>query len=414
MAKFTFRTSDYRALPLPLPDPASQAKLGTCFTPADGLTETLLKWRQVNPRLPKVDKKEMVKGPVAKAIKQTLLEAPEKFAVMNQGIYLLVERVEFDKGAGGLGTVTVELTNPERHGVVNGGHTLQTILEAQHDREVKPEDYPGPWPAQVRLHIYEGVGLDLIPELAEGLNRSLQVDNPSLENLRKTFDAIKAAMGDKPGAKQIAYKQGETGEVDVGDVLSYLSLFNLSRFPDRKKHPNVLFGQPKAVLEAFVEDQREATKDEPAGPRMFDRIIPRTHDILVLADRIRQAAMRTGKLGKLKVSNAKNGNRAGSSKHKGQPAHFAGGTIDGLCHEGWLRPMLAAFRADMDTVAWAKGKFEWLQPPENQLPSVIDEMVEIVNQEHTDNKQKPAEVGRKEAAYRLCYGVIRDQLHADG
>lgn len=36
--------------------------------------------------------------------------------------------------------------------------------------------------------------------------------------------------------------------------------------------------------------------------------------------------------------------------------------------------------------------------------------MEIVKQEHVDNNRKPAEVGRKEAAYRGCYSVMMMEL----
>ena len=48
-------------------------------------------------------------------------------------------------------------------------------------------------------------------DMAEGLNRSLQVDDKSLENLQGTFKEIKTALADKPGADQIAYRQGDPG-----------------------------------------------------------------------------------------------------------------------------------------------------------------------------------------------------------
>jgi hypothetical protein len=41
---------------------------------------------------------------------------------------------------------------------------------------------------------------------------------------------------------------------------------------------------------------------------------------------------------------------------------------------------------------------------------VIEEMASVVKQDHKDNKGKPAEVGRKEAAYRLCYGIMTVEL----
>jgi len=168
MATFKLPTSEFRSLPIPGPQTNGQAKLVNCFVPVESVPDGLRDWRKVNPRIPKVDRNEHVKGPVAKAIKETLLEDPEKFVYMNLGMFLLAEHVSFEKGEGGRGVVTVELTDPDRHGVVNGGHTFQAICEARDERSVAPEDYPREWPAFIRLHIYEGVDPVLIPELAEG------------------------------------------------------------------------------------------------------------------------------------------------------------------------------------------------------------------------------------------------------
>jgi hypothetical protein len=354
----------------------------------------------VNPRVPKINKKEELQGTVGKAMVRTLLEEPEKFALKNQGIYLLVKEVTFDKHEGGRGVVSITLENQDFHGLVNGGHTFHAIRQVADDPEC-----PQPWEAYVRLHIMEGIDEDLITDLAEGLNRSMQVDNPSLENLRGRFDKIKAHLEGSPGAEQIAYRQGDAGDVDILQVLTFMAMFDLEAFPDRKMHPNKLFGHPKAVLEHFIQDTEEKK-------HVFDRILPKLHEILVLSDRIQQEGVH--KFGRLKVSDSKKENRVRSAKHKGRTAYFAGGKIEGNFALGWLYPMLAAFRANISPSAWEKGRLEWLMDPETLLKAVIDEMAQIVRQEHDDNNRLPAEVGKKEAAYRGCYGVVTMELAQRG
>jgi hypothetical protein len=74
--------------------------------------------------------------------------------------------------------------------------TFLAIREAAEDRATATEgEYPATWNAHVRLHIMVGIDPDRITDIAEGLNRSLQVDNPSLENPRGTFDEIKKVGG---------------------------------------------------------------------------------------------------------------------------------------------------------------------------------------------------------------------------
>ncbi|MBO1351254.1 MAG: hypothetical protein EBE86_029580 [Hormoscilla sp. GUM202] len=76
--------------------------------------------------------------------------------------------------------------------------------------------------------------------------------------------------------------------------------------------------------------------------------------------------------------------------------------------------MLAAFRANINHRAWEEGKLEWLVDPKDLLEKTIDEMARLVGQEHKDNKGKPAEVGKKEAAYRGCYSVMVMELAQRG
>ena len=401
--EFRLPTEEFRVLPIPLNGHSSRkSKLATCFVRVENLPEALKDWMSVNPRIPRLDKKEKLTGSVARAIVRTLMEEPEKFAIKNQGIYLIAEKVDFAKESGGQGMVTLRFSDPEQHGLVNGGHTFGAIREVTEDPE-RPE----PWDAYVRLHILEMEGVDAstIAEMAEGLNRSLQVDNPSLENLRGSFDEIKSQLKGKSGYEQIAYRQGDPGDIDIQQVLTYMSMLNLNNFPDRKTHPHKLFGQPKAVLQSFIEDTE---KDNSA----YKRILPHLHEILILTDRIQQLGVL--KLGRLKVSNAKKQSRVRSPRYHNRPAYFAGGTIDGNFPLGWLYPMLAAFRANISRSAWEQGKLEWIVKPEDLLKATIDEMAEIVRQEHDDNKGKPAEVGRKEAAYRSCYGVLMVELAQRG
>lgn len=402
-----FPTTEFRSLPIPNTNTLRRAKIATCFARVTDLPIELGDWMAVNPRVPKFNKKEELQGPVAKAMIRTLQEEPEKFALKNQGIYLLVKEVEFKKQEGGQGFVHITLENPDFHGLVNGGHTYRAIRQVIAEREDNGEDGSQPDEAYVRLHIMEGVDEDLITDLAEGLNRSMQVDNPSLENLRGRFDEIKRHLKGKTGENQISYRQGDTGDVEIVQVLTLMGLFDLNRFPDRKTHPNVLFGHPKEVLQNFIEDSGRE-------PSVFRRILPKLHEILILSDLIQQLGVEVPELARIKVSSSKKENRVRSRKHKGRPAHFAGGTIDGYFPLGWLYPMLAAFRANISPAEWENGEIQWVMEPKELLEQVIDEMARIIRQEHEDNKGKPAEVGKREAAYRACYGVVTMELAQRG
>lgn len=396
----TLPADEYRSLPIPYANPdGTKSKVGSCFVAAESLPRELKNWMKVNPRVPSLTKGDELKGPVATAIVGTLMERPDMMCLMNNGITLLVQHAEFTKAAGGKGELTLTLSDPTQHGVVNGGHTLAAVFQVGDDA-----DRPDPWGAMVRLHVYEGLDGSLIPLMAEGLNSSMQVDAKSLDNLRGTFEKIKLALAGKTGADKIAYRQGDTQPVDVQFVLQLMAVLNISKFPDRKSHPKGLFGQPAKVLEEFENDQA-------SGDPVYDRMLPRLHDILRLADEVQRLGVKQLPRLKVKASRGKdNTGRVAAPAHKNRPAYFAGGEIDGFFPVGWLFPVVAAFRTNIDRAAWNKGEMKWIKDPFAVLKATIEELCEIIGQEHIENKEKPAEVGRKEAAYRGCYGVLALEL----
>src|SRR5438477_237440 len=223
------------------------------------------------------------------------------------------------------------------------------------------------------MHFFEGIDPEKVAAMAEGLNRSRQVDDPSLMNLEGQFEDIRKALDGKPGHKEIAYKQGDPGNYYITEIIRAIMFFNCERF-DSRKHPSTLYRQQKQMLETFKEDAKKS-------PSPIDVIVPHTHEILSLMDRIAQATPPACKrlkpqfeLGRMKGERA--GVRAGSAEHKDTPLFFLGTKMDHKIHNGWLLVMLAAFRANVD---WnlAAGKFAWKMPVDKLLAKVIDGLVAI-------------------------------------
>jgi hypothetical protein len=326
------------------------------------------------------------------------------FALKNQGLYLLVEQIgEYERLRNG-GRLRLRLSDPEAHGLCNGGHTYAAIREyadTADAEEVKTLDE-----AFVRLHIYEGVEPEKVPVMAEGLNRSKQVDDPSLQNLRRLYDSIREAMKGKPGSDEIAYHQGDSGTYYITEIVRALMFFNCERF-DNRRHPNNLYRQQKKMVATFEEDYNKS-------PSPIALIVPHIHDILALMDRIAQATPAAAKrlrpsfeLGRMSVGGKA---RAGSEKHKNTQLHFINATMDHKIPNGWLMVMLAAFRAN---VKWdlKGGVFEWRVPLDELLPEVIDDLVRVCVQEYRDNKVKPDEMARNASTYEQCYDKVALTLH---
>src|SRR5436309_9707760 len=108
----------YTAVPIP---GHPKAQMGTGYVPVLEIPPELQEWMEVNPRVPNTSVTGIVSGPVPAAIRKTLWEDPEMMAVMNAGLFLLVDSAESYNAKGGESRVRVRLTDPRQHGLVNGG-----------------------------------------------------------------------------------------------------------------------------------------------------------------------------------------------------------------------------------------------------------------------------------------------------
>src|SRR5262249_21740462 len=134
------------------------------------------------------------------SIVQTLKEEPERFHERNRGITIVAKELTYDEKRH---EAVLRLDDQKSHGVVDGAHTLDAILETQKD---PPENG---WPAHVFVKAVIGVDAEQIAEIAGGLNTSQQVDLKSLENLREHFVSLQHAIGKQSYANSIAYKMNE-------------------------------------------------------------------------------------------------------------------------------------------------------------------------------------------------------------
>lgn len=394
---FKIPVNDFRSLPIPN---IKGGKLGNCFVNVINLPSELDDFMSVNPRVPNRNKKGLLSGPVVKGITNTLIDNPEDMVIKNQGIYLLVDDVAQHKAQGGQEFITIKLSDKNLHGIVNGGHTYAAIREAiegaeEHELENISRAY-------VKLHLMSGIDADRVPEIAEGLNRSKQVDDPSLENLKHHFDSIQRVMKGKPGEDAISYHQGDDGEIYITEILVLLEMFNKERFDD-KRHPQSLYNKPKNALNYF-------TKDLEANPSAVDILVKKLPEILQLADKIRKLTPKTAvedvgfMYGRMKSGKE----RAGSPKNRNIVLPFINETMDHRVPNGWLYPMLAAFRAN---VQWdlQKQRFEWTVPVDELLAEVIEDLVSVCVTAHRDNIA-PDKVGKRESIYVQCYDKVQLKL----
>lgn len=378
MSTFRLPTKQFRALP----SPNSNSRIGVFFTPAATLSRDLWDWREVNPR--EVNRRSSV----YKGICNTLTQEPERFHERNRGITIVADDIVYDDKRQ---EVVLTLSDAKTHGVVDGAHTLDAIIETQKSQS------SGYWPAHVFLKIVTGVDTDQIAEIAGGLNTSQQVDLKSLENLRDHFADLQRALSDKPYAENIAYKMNQDKPVDVREILYYLAVFDCDTY-DEKRHPVNLFGRKEGIVRRFAEQA-----GDPAAGDSFSILISRAPEILELRDKIEEKSLALN-VGRYKAG--KN-TRVRSDSNRENVLQFTGQKVNGKIPLGWIMPMLAAFRAN---VKWnsPKGTFSWVVPLDDLLDSCIEPLVLGILDVHESENSRPEYVGRNAIAWRMSYNTVSE------
>lgn len=398
-AQFSCQVDSFRRQAIP---GTRRGKVSTAYVSARELIRKLDfdEWMEVNPRVPKRTGKGVLTGYVISGIWRTLAENPSDFALKCLGLYILADTVDHDRGSE---VLSLMFSDKDCHGLCNGGH-VYAALRAYAER---PESETDLSEAFVRLQIFEGVDSSKVVEIAEGLNRSRQVDDASLDDLRKNFSIIQRAMDAQPGADEIAYHLGQVNKDEqpcayyITEIVRYLMFFNCERY-DGTRHPYDLYRYQKRTMDLFREDvdgpMRLVCKNAPKILKLWDQVRKALPDAQSGARRYRRMEVKPrGKDGKPKT--------AGSYRTK---LHFIDSEIDCAILNGWIMPMVAAFRADVD---WDLDSmtFDWKVDPNEIIPEVIGDFYRICAEAH-DNGRKPDEVGRDGSVYSQMYDKVDQYL----
>jgi hypothetical protein len=358
--------------------------VGLFYTPASTFPRDLWDWREVNPR--EINKRSAV----YKQISQTLTQYPDRFHERNRGITVVANDLAFDDKRK---EVVLRLDNPKINGVVDGAHTLDAILEAQRQP-------PEKWPAFVFVKAITAVEADQIAEIAGGLNTSQQVDLKSLENLREHFAELQKVLAKETYANQIAYKMNEDKPIDVREILYYLAVFDRSEY-DNDRHPVALFGRKEGIVREFADQ----AANKPGAGDSFRILISKAPEILRLRDLIEMKALALP-VGRYKAGKT---TRIRSESNRENQMQFVGEKVNGKIPLGWIMPMLAGFRANVD---WNKpsGSFSWIMPLDALVDGCIESLMLGVRDVHEQENSRPEYVGRNAIAWRMSYNRVAQSI----
>jgi hypothetical protein len=212
---------------------------------------------------------------VVKTVRASLLDedcTPGTFHLKNRGITMVAREVQKHDDR------EYEVILGKGHGIVDGRHTYQAILETLRDPSLTV-----PRKQYVRFEIITGVPENWVDEMARGLNASMQFQDQLLEKLQDAVAWIKDELAGQAFSKDIAWSETQRGAYDVGDLLCLLTCFNVDLYPNEgANHPVVAYENKAVVLKTFEQEYKEN------GGRAYKRLQPILRDILILHDTIRK------------------------------------------------------------------------------------------------------------------------------
>ena len=246
----TFRVENFRKLPNPYQQRAPEKKGDDSYPQ---MYFAICDVKELPDDIPMATnpRNQAMNTGVAKKIKASLLNTSEpNFYLLNRGMVISADTVHYDNNSGNL---RISFSDEDVHGDVDGGHTYKAILEKRNNIE-HGQQY-------VKLEILTGVE-DIFQSLAAARTTSTQVQDKSIAELENRFDFIKETIKNEVFSNNVYFRENDRGEIDVADIISMLTIFNLEKYPDINSFPVIAYSSKKKCIDYYI-DAHKSNEDNP-------------------------------------------------------------------------------------------------------------------------------------------------------
>jgi len=184
---------------------------------------------------------------------------------------------------------------------------------------------------------------DLLNDVKDARNTSVQVKTKSLADARENFDRLKTTLVDEPYYSQISWHEGQNGSIDALQIIILLMIYYPSFCKAADGEPSNAYGHKERCLDAFL----EYNEKEPEELARWISLLPK---MLRLFDHL-QLNFPThyegsfGKINEVQIYDEKRYEK-GSKKYRKTPARtlFLGADMKYAYPQGWIYPLYASFR----------------------------------------------------------------------
>lgn len=326
---------------------------------------------------------------VAKKIKESLLNTAElNFYLLNRGILLSAKEVSYSNYSN---EMTVSFEDCEVHGNVDGGHTYKTILQNR-DQLDRGQQY-------VKIEILTGIE-GIFQSLAAARNTSVQVQDKSIAELEARFNIIKKALADESYMSRVFFKENDTGDIDVADLVAMMNMFNIDRYSGMSSFPINSYRVKKTCVDLYIADHKKYGE---SAENPFVKMVDIMPDIFRLYDAIE---VNMNRYYRQKNPNGRYGSTKGVQVPKdGQQfrSKFLCNDLDVISPNGFIYPILGAFRA---LVAEKDARYYWKKDPFAVLESIGAELVDSTVSMSRSLGNNPQSVGKEPNIWKTLYMTV--------
>lgn len=332
---------------------------------------------------------------VGKRIRKSLNNvSTHNFYLLNRGLTISAKSVIYDNKND---IVTVQFEDEYVHGNIDGGHTYKIILEEQENL-----DYGEQF---VKIEVLTGVE-EMFQELASARNTSMQVQDKSIAELENRFDIIKEAIKFEPYAQNIYFRENEKGDIDVADIISILNLFNLDKYPNKNETPIISYTGKGQCIKNYINIHKEFGNSLENPYVKMQNIMP---TIFKLYDHLEKNMRKYYSNG---ISNKKYGSITGVIvKKEGKESFktkFYGEDIDYLTPNGFIYPILAAFRGLL--IIDNNGMYDWKKDPIEIMDKIGSELVSNTINMSRELGNNPNATGKNKTLWMNLYMIVCMEL----
>lgn len=360
--------------------------------------------KDLNPR------KVNMKTKVAKGLLSSLYSDDNTFYIKNRGILISAKSIDFNENnVMYINVGNMSENDLETYGILDGGHTYQSILDYKHD--VKKDDFTPTVDQYVHLEIMSDISN--IDAMSSARNSSVQVSDKAIAELENKFDFVKDSIVNTPFYNRIAYKQNDNSNektIDSLDILRLMFSLNTYKYPDGSiKQPIQAYSGKSQVLKDYLKDFNK--KDNP-----YEKIAHLLPDIAKLYDVIEKESSETynsytdgGKFGLVKgvevnkkplnskyyyYSDINNNNKISNDK------------LNYSISQGLLFPILGSFRS---LIIEKNGKFEWAVNPFDIWNNVKVKLVSNTIEMSRQLGNNPQSAGKSSTLWTQNYDAVNTE-----